>query len=278
MISIIICSRISSVPESLSANIAETIGVPYEVISIDNSLNKYSIFEAYNLGIQKSNFQYLCFIHDDIQFITKDWGELLVKSFVDNQQLGIIGLAGAANKSKAPSGWWGSGDNIINIIEHLPGKTPTFTSRGWEDGQKLKEAVVIDGVFMGIRKDKYIRFNTKLGGFHNYDQSICIDYISNGYKVYVTKEILIKHFSAGTIDKRWINSTYKFHKLYANHLPIINNDKIKKSIEVNNFVNFIQLCFNFKEKKIAIYYWAKWLFFKPVSKYHLKFLKRLLFE
>ena len=66
MISIIICSRDKSISEELSTNISETINHDYELIVIDNSKNKYSIFEAYNSGIKKSKGLYWCFIHDDI--------------------------------------------------------------------------------------------------------------------------------------------------------------------------------------------------------------------
>ena len=62
MISVIICSRTSTIGTALSENIKNSIGCEYELISIDNSKNTYSIFEAYNLGIQKSKFDFLCFI------------------------------------------------------------------------------------------------------------------------------------------------------------------------------------------------------------------------
>ena len=68
MISIIICCRIQTINKDLSENIKNTVGCDYELIVIDNSQNSYSIFEAYNLGIERSNGDYLCFIHDDILY------------------------------------------------------------------------------------------------------------------------------------------------------------------------------------------------------------------
>ena len=60
--------------------------------------------------------------------------------------------------------------------------------------------MVIDGVFMGMRKIPGIKFGERISGFHNYDQSILPLYRIKGYKVMVTNEILLEHFSSGTKD------------------------------------------------------------------------------
>ena len=44
MISIIICSRTERINYDLSENIKKSVGCDYELIIIDNSENKYSIF------------------------------------------------------------------------------------------------------------------------------------------------------------------------------------------------------------------------------------------
>ena len=46
MISIVICSRSETALENVSQSVSLTIGVPYEIIAIDNSKGEYSI----NLG------------------------------------------------------------------------------------------------------------------------------------------------------------------------------------------------------------------------------------
>jgi hypothetical protein len=51
MISIVICARANDINEALKENIQNTIGVPYELIVIDNGKNEYSIFSAYNKGV-----------------------------------------------------------------------------------------------------------------------------------------------------------------------------------------------------------------------------------
>lgn len=106
MISIIICSRTSVISDNLLDNILLTIGADHELIVIDNSENKYSIFEAYNIGINKSKGEIVCFIHDDINFLTLNWGGILIEIFNENKKVGLIGVAGAKSKTKMPSAWW----------------------------------------------------------------------------------------------------------------------------------------------------------------------------
>ncbi|WP_300976913.1 glycosyltransferase, partial [Flavobacterium sp.] len=121
MISIIICSRTSRLPQSLVENIESTIGCAYEWVVIDNSENRYSIFEAYNLGIQKSNGNYWCFVHDDVLFHTQSWGQILIAIFESDSAVGLLGIAGAKVKTKMPSAWWDcDGENIrMHLKQHF---------------------------------------------------------------------------------------------------------------------------------------------------------------
>lgn len=75
MISIIICSKYSKINCELEQNIENTIGnMPFEIITINNSQNSYSIYQAYNKGIKEAKYPYLCFMHEDILFHTVNWG------------------------------------------------------------------------------------------------------------------------------------------------------------------------------------------------------------
>lgn len=66
MISIIICSRNSDISPTLIENIQHTIIVDNEVNVIDNSKNTYSIFSAYNEGVLRSKYPFLCFLHKGV--------------------------------------------------------------------------------------------------------------------------------------------------------------------------------------------------------------------
>lgn len=78
IISIIISSYQPNYFLALEKNIAETIGIPYEIIKIDNP-NTMGICEAYNKGASKAQFENLLFIYEDILFQTKYWGRVIDK-------------------------------------------------------------------------------------------------------------------------------------------------------------------------------------------------------
>lgn len=278
MISIIICSRTSYLEPQFIENIRQTIGSDYELIVINNSENNYSIFEAYNLGIVKSKGDVLCFIHDDILFHTDGWGILLLKIFGTNQLIGLLGVAGSKIKTKMPSAWWDCphDQKAVNIIQHFNDNKTEEWNYGFK-GDLMTSVVAIDGVFMAMRKDKRIVFNTKIKGFHNYDLNISIEYQKYGYDVFVTNQILIEHFSIGTINKSWIKSTLLIHKLYDEFLPLKINCKSDqiffRQIEFNNGIVFINRSLSLDLKYNAIMTWFRLLRLKPYSKFHFKFLK-----
>ena len=278
MISIIICSRLQKISADLSANIKNTIGCDYELIVIDNSENKYSIFEAYNLGLESSKGEFICFIHDDIFIHTNGWGNNLQRIFNEDPKIGLIGVAGAKIKTKMPSACWDCPEDqkVINIIQHFPNKEKEKWFIGFDDAS-IKEVVAIDGVFMASRKDDKIHFNENLKGFHNYDLNISFEYLKYGYKILVTNKILLEHFSLGTINESWINSTYTIHNFYKTLLPLdCHQNKINKKLEVSNAIIFINECLKFNKYKEAYSVWLQLFLLKPVSKYHIHFWKRML--
>ncbi|ABQ03352.1 glycosyltransferase [Flavobacterium johnsoniae] len=279
MISIIICSRTSVISDNLLDNILLTIGADHELIVIDNSENKYSIFEAYNIGINKSKGEIVCFIHDDINFLTLNWGGILIEIFNENKKVGLIGVAGAKSKTKMPSAWWNCGDKdlYMNINQYLANGNKEYWYKGF-DKSTIEEVVVIDGVFMAARKDNSISFNTKLTGFHNYDLNLSFEYLKKGYIVVVTNNILLDHFSIGVLNESWYKSALQIHKLYNDFLPLNksnNSYSSLKSYEFNNGVKFISNLLKFKLRKEAFCLWIKLFLIKPVSKFHFYFFKSL---
>lgn len=278
MISIIICSRTQSIADHLSENIKNTVGCAYELVVIDNSQNQYSIFEAYNLGIEKSANDYLCFIHDDILFHTKDWGTVITNLFDHEPQIGLIGVAGSKFKTKMPSPWWNSPKDQIamHIIQHFKNGDKETQSFGFKNDLN-QEVVTIDGVFMAMRKDKRLRFSTELKGFHNYDLNICFECIKNGYKILVTNAILLEHFSTGTINKSWVDSTYALYNLYKNILPLsIEPNMTNTKFEVANAIRFTKKGLKCNRNAISFSIWKRLFLMRPLSRYHFRFWKAVL--
>ncbi|WP_412984464.1 glycosyltransferase [Pontimicrobium sp. IMCC45349] len=281
MISIIICSRTANINDALMENIKATVGCVYELVIIDNSKNTYSIFEAYNLGISKSKFDYWCFIHDDITFKTNDWGNAIHTIFKSNNAIGLIGVAGAKYKSKMPSAWWSCDDKdrITYLIQHFKDKPKEFWNVGFTKENTTEDVVAIDGVFMAAKKDERIRFNTTLKGFHNYDLNLALEYKKLGYDIVVTNKLLIEHFSLGTLNASWYTSTAKLHELYKNTLPLAIKDELQfnKSIEFQNGAKYLKSIAKQGVDKYVLSLWLKLFWLKPLAKFHFKFLKQLVF-
>ncbi|WP_394775087.1 glycosyltransferase [Flavobacterium sp.] len=278
MISIIICSRENNISTSLKDNIASTIGFEYELVIIDNSKNQYSIFEAYNIGIGKSYGEILCFIHDDIKIITENWGEILNTILKQNEKIGLIGIAGSKSKTKMPSAWWDSPaqDIFINIIQHSLNKEKEHWFRGFTNNP-LEEVVAIDGVFMAARKVESINFSEELKGFHNYDLNFSFEYLKKGYKIVVTKEVLLEHYSRGIINKDWCKSAIEFYKLYKDFLPLsVSETNNIKSQEFKNGNYFVSQLIGFNLIKESFRFWLDLIWMKPKSKSHFQLLKKII--
>ena len=214
MISIIICSRTASISDELTQNIDQTIGIPYELVIIDNSENHYSIFSAYNEGVKRSKYEVLCFMHDDIIFKTKDWGISVMKRF-KSSNLGAIGVAGSPYYAILPGAWWSGG----YICQSIYGEQELAYQSKHDNALPV---VVIDGLWFCVRKSLFsmIRFDdTTFNGFHYYDMDISLQIQQNGYKLLNVYDISIQH-SSGKLDTIWLSNALLLQKKWEKNLPI----------------------------------------------------------
>ena len=246
MISIIICARTEQLAESLLTNIQETIGVPFELIIIDNTKNELTIFQAYNLGVSKSKYPYLCFMHDDILFHTPDWGKAVCRHFEDTG-VGAIGIGGCKYLSYMPGGWWSSGFYELNIIHSDKVENTAIVETVRKTGENKSEVTAVDGVWFCIPKKLFwdVKFDeVTFKGFHYYDLDICMQIAAKGYKIYVVFDVLIKHFSRGSINKSWLENALIFQhkwraKLPASLMKLNRKDQFDLEIKVlSEFMNF----------------------------------------
>ena len=235
MISIIICSRNLSVLSKLKENITATIGVDFEIIAIDNSTNKFSIQSAYNSGISKSVYPYLCFIHEDLLFRTLNWGQQLI-SHLNMPNCGIVGIAGGKIITNVPA-QWSNEKSYIHILQHKKGNsTPILLKNPINTSINRESAIVVDGVFLSMKKNivENIGFDEKIAGFHGYDYDISIQTTVAGYTNFVVYDILIEHYSSGFKDSTYYNALINVYKKWAEHLPLYtsetsnNHDKIQE--------------------------------------------------
>lgn len=254
MISIIICSRQPDIPQSLTDNIAKTIGLEYELVVIDNSKNQYSIFQAYNEGVQRAKLPYLCFMHEDILYHTQDWGKNVIEHFQD-EKVGLIGIGGCHYLSKYPISllsWklaernkFYSFNYIQRYYKNNKHKAEIFNNL---KGNSV-DVVAVDGMWFCIKRDLFehtsLKFDEKnFKEFHFYDFDICMQIHALKMKTKVVPDILIEHFSAGTFNKVWYDNAFIFYKKWKDYFPIaigldFSDDEIKY-LEYDLVMEYIQ--------------------------------------
>ncbi|MEX8548574.1 MAG: glycosyltransferase [Mucilaginibacter sp.] len=271
MVSIIISTYKPQYLEAVKQNIAETIGVPFEVIAIENK-RLMGICKAYNLGAAKAKFPYLCFAHEDVIFKTQDWAKQLIKQFETDSQTGLIGVAGSKYKCISPTGWYNGIEelDLSNIIQYSKDIKIEQFSRF---NRNFEEAVCLDGVFLFTKKNIWNenKFDEKkFKDFHCYDLDFSLK-ISMEKKVFVTNTVLLEHFSMGSYDKTWVDETIKLHKKWNYLLPKGKIDKqIQKKLEWDNKIDFLykMIGFNYSFVQLLLVYFnfgLKYFFYTTVS-------------
>lgn len=216
MITIIICTRTGVISETLKKNIATTIGCVYELVVLNGGT---SIFKAYNQGAEKAAHPILCFVHEDVEFMNQNWG-LALATLVNEESIGLVGLAGSMYKSDIPSPWWllDPPDFEFSFLKHSLTEDQPF----WQLPAFKREVLVIDGVFIGCKKELVVNMpfdESCYNGFHFYDLDQSLQIYFSGCKNYVTNEIHLLHQSTGKLNHTWIKNAILFHRKWKSKLP-----------------------------------------------------------
>ncbi len=229
MISVIVASVNENFLRQFSENIAESIGVEYELIHLDKAVNQYGLCHAYNEGAKRSRFPYLCFVHDDVQFLSKDWGKNIIAHFESDEQIGLLGVAGSVCKTKMVSMWHegrlkGTSANRVNIVQHFRRSNAESTVFYDNPGEEMRsEVVVLDGVFMATRRAVWeaCRFDEQLlHRYHAYDLDFCLR-AGQRCRIYVVYDVLMEHFSEGYADIGFVEDYCRVHQKWKQHLPLL---------------------------------------------------------
>lgn len=221
MITIVVCCRNESDCLNLEASIRQTIGMPYEIIAVKDSLHGHSIFRALNYGIEQAKYDYICITHDDVQFYTTNWGEIVIKH-LKQEGIGLIGIAGTPTLGNIPSDW--SFDiqykNLRQKNKH--NGIPFLESSGEFNNQNSLQVVTLDGVFLCCQKSLFqtLRFDeNQFSGFHSYDIDLCLQAHFSGYENRVINDVLIEHASMGNKNKSWIENQLILWRKWSKLLP-----------------------------------------------------------
>lgn len=239
MISIIIASVSPELLDKVQSNIADTIGIDFEIIAIENSDGARGICELYNDGASQAKFEFLCFMHEDVLIHTYDWGKILIDIFKQHPKLGLIGIAGSQHKSAAPSSWYCYENeapellnfNILQRYKYVNKEKQKLYSN--PQGLKFINVASVDGVWMCCTKNAFTHYHFDeklLKKFHGYDLDFSLG-IGEHFEIGVTFDILVEHFSEGYTDKTWLEKILKVHAKWYYKLPVttlhLSENKIK---------------------------------------------------
>jgi hypothetical protein len=277
MISIIVCSVNPQLLSSFTKNVEDTIGVPFEIIAIDNRKDNDGICKVYNRGARLSNYNFLCFIHEDVLFHTIGWGLNLIQTFRENPSVGIIGACGAKCKSKVPSMWIDVPSEFYVSNAYFPEEV-----KARKETKSLNyEVAVLDGLFLATKKEIWnsIKFNEEIEGFHFYDIDISLQ-IGRLYKVMVSPNIIFEHISRGKRNKAWMEAAFKYHKKSKRLLPIFVgqfSNKEKRKVHFTCAYIFFKNLINFKASLwVILYYYILCIYYNPLSRIHISNIKVLI--
>lgn len=242
--SITICYSTRKFDESFHKHLEDTCGVKnVEILYEVNNGNK-SLAKLYNEFLLKSQNDIVVFCHDDIYIHNDKWGKKLLKSFSDTD-FGIIGIAGTTDLEDGC--WWKVNHRMVGQVRHKhEGKTNlSIYSNRFEE---VIETVVVDGLFMAVKKSKLKKnFNESFNGFHFYDLPLCVENHLQGVKIGVTFDLDITHYSIGMVNEQWSKNKEQFEETYKDIFPLrvqpksINfpTKKIKPIKNNNNFISII---------------------------------------
>ena len=274
MLSIIISSYQPHYYQALEKNIAETIGIPYEIIKIDNP-GIMGICEAYNRGAEKAQYDFLLFLHEDVLFETQDWGRILM-NLLNTENIGCIGIAGADYIPEVPIGWWMIKNHCYSHITHanlINQKVHKFT---FSSNSGLKKVNLIDGVFIACPKKNWltIKFDERLKGYHAYDISFSL-HTNVYFENYITNLISMKHFSQGKPSKEWLESLIQNRLNNRTHYK---QNLIDTKLEFEMFTEFSRQLWHLDvSKREQTYYLLKFLKLKKLGFFNtLKAIKKII--
>jgi hypothetical protein len=256
MISVIICSINADLLKNVHDNIQKTIGVPFEILSFDNSVIKNGICKVYNDLAHNATYPYLCFLHEDVILQTENWGKIIVDTFLKDASTGLIGIAGSKYKSAYFSGWYTSIKELdcANYLHQYPDKQEKVLLTP-DKNKNLQEVVCLDGVFICCKKEiwKNILFNEEfLKGFHFYDIDFSVR-AAKFYKLFVTFEIELVHItSGGDYSDNWVETAVAYHENMRSILPfskiVLNRKETDERVIIATMDHLKQYKISFRNK------------------------------
>ena len=217
-ISVVISTR--KIDDKYLKHVEKMFSHPKTEIIIYENDGASTLPEIYNTGLKEAKNDIIVFMHDDLILETSNITPKVVKLFEENPEYGIIGLAGTDNLVSGM--WWQNRESMYGVVGHEhDGKRHVNHYSKQSFGDKPKEVVIIDGLFMMVHRGRIKhKFNEEFKGFHFYDLPICVENYMDGVKIGVTTKIMVTHKSIGMTNKQWEKNKLFFEALYEKHFPL----------------------------------------------------------
>jgi len=179
-----------------------------------------SLTKIYNIALKDAENDIVVFMHDDLILETQNIAPKIVKLFEKHPEYGIIGIAGTDNLTSGC--WWDNRPDMYGQVGHInEGKRHKSIFNKGIFNDKLKDVVIVDGLFFAVRKSLIKEgFNEQFDGFHFYDITFCVENFLKGVKIGVTTKIELTHKSIGAVNKKWEKNKLLFEALYDKQLPL----------------------------------------------------------
>ena len=193
-----------------------------EILVYENDGEK-SLTEVYNIGLRESKNDIVVFMHDDLILETPNMTPKIVNMISKNSFNSNYGIIGIAGTDKLTSGrWWDNRENMFGVVGHIhEGKRHVNHYSKGVFNEKLKDVVVVDGLFFIVHKGRIKKnFNEEFKGFHFYDIPFCVENYLEGVKIGLTTKFGITHKSVGITNKQWEKNKLFFEALYEKNLPL----------------------------------------------------------
>jgi GT2 family glycosyltransferase len=156
-----------------------------------------SLCEGYNRGVVRARGEILVFCHDDITILCPDFASRLRTRLASFDLLGVAG----STRATGPTWTWSGAPHIFASIAYPREDTDEVQlATCGTSGPVVKNAQLLDGVFMAARKDLVQRVpfdEATFDGFHLYDLDFSYRAWLSGARTAICRDVAICHASRG---------------------------------------------------------------------------------
>lgn len=223
-LTVVVCSReMDSEEKGIAKKIEESCGCDVRVMYVVNP-EGIALTKIYSdvISAEEVTSDVVVFVHDDVDFLRNGWGAEILRLFRDNEEYGIIGVAGSTYFDEKAAWWTYEGNLFGQVLHRNDGKSWLSAYSPLLD-KDLEEVCVVDGLFFAVHRKRITKnFDTELDGFNFYEIDFCLaNFLDGGCKVGVTTNIRIAHNSMGELKDNWYKNREKIIEKYGSYFPIM---------------------------------------------------------